>query len=467
MVKIITSNTCLRSAVIKSVLEEYNIKSQEKTLDELKYGTDVIEPPYNPFILEKLTDLSGLHDTCLNVKAEDTIFSGKRILVEGNLSDDLSDFLDTFDFDEELEAFVLDLLTYEYAVLELLRDETGTLKAINHISSLYIRMCRDKERVVQKIGSNETYFKLYKPGDTRVLNCETGIFDKDITKDNRANEIIWFNSKTAESKVYGRPQYLSEVEAILTDDAIVKYQQGHFRSNGIPNYIITITGNIESEDEDYSIDDFEKDVEAEFRNVTNSPGTAMVLTIPSADTDNKVDVKVNKIGEEKKEGSFLELSKSISDRIMRVHKVPAERLGDSDSTGMASNRTEMLLKNYSKAIGNIQKRIANLVNRTIIYNEFPEERDVKIEFVEANFEAEDVQLDRGIKLLQNGALTLGEFITNFGEPYNISMDKDDELYNARFMNNQSLDVVLNGDTPVDSEGKLNSMINDLQEDIGY
>ena len=87
--------------------------------------------------------------------------------------------------------------------------------------------------------------------------------------------------------------------------------------------------------------------------------------------------------------------------------------------------------------------------------------------MEANFEAEDVQLDRGIKLLQNGALTLGEFITNFGEPYNISMDKDDELYNARFMNNQSLDVVLNGDTPVDSEGKLNSMINDLQEDIGY
>lgn len=467
MVKIVTSNNSLRNAIIKSVLEEYDIKSKEQTRDELTYGTEVIEPPYNPFILENLTDMSGLHDTCLNVKAEDTIFSGKRIIFENELSEDLESLIDNFNFDEELESFVLDLLTYEYAVLELLRDENGTLKAINHISSLYIRMCRDKERVVQKIGANETYFKLYKPGDNRVLNCETGIFDKDITKENMANEIIWFNSKTAESKVYGKPQYLSEVEAILTDDAIVKYQQGHFKSNGIPNYIITITGNIESEDEDYTTDDFEKDLEEEFRNVTNAPGTAMVITIPSADYDNKVDVKVNKIGEEKKEGSFLELSKSISDRIMRVHKVPAERLGDSDSTGMASNRTEMLLKNYSKAIGNIQKRIANLVNRTIIYNEFPDERDVKVEFNEANFEAEDILLERGIKLLQNGAMTLGEFINSFGEPYNLTMDEEDELYNARFMNNQSLEIVLNGNTPVDSEGKLNSMINDLHNDMGY
>lgn len=467
MVKIVTSNNSLRNAIIKSVLEEYDIKSKEQTRDELTYGTEVIKPPYNPFILETLTDMSGLHDTCLNVKAEDAIFSGKRIIFENDLSEDLEALIDNFNFDEELESFVLDLLTYEYAVLELLRDENGTLKAINHISSLYIRMCRDKERVVQKIGSNETYFKLYKPGDNRVLNCETGIFDKDITKETMANEIIWFNSKTAESKVYGKPQYLSEVEAILTDDAIVKYQQGHFKSNGIPNYIITITGNIESEDEDYTTDDFEKDLEEEFRNVTNSPGTAMVITIPSADTDNKVDVKVNKIGEEKKEGSFLELSKSISDRIMRVHKVPAERLGDSATTGMASNRTEMLLKNYSKAISNIQKRIANLVNRTIIYNEFPDERDVKVEFNEANFEAEDILLERGIKLLQNGAMTLGEFINSFGEPYNLTMDEEDELYNARFMNNQSLEIVLNGDTPVDSEGKLNSMINDLHNDMGY
>ena len=464
MVKIVTSNT-LRSAVIKSVLEEYNIKSKAKTKDDTTYGDEALQPPYNPFILEKLTDISGLHATCLNVKAEDTIFSGKRILVEGELSEDLKELIDTFDFDEELKSFVQDLMTYEYAVLELLRDDNGVLKAVNHISSLYIRMCRDKERAVQKIGSYKTYFKLYKPGDTRALNCENGVFDKNITKENKATEVIWFNSKTAESKVYGKPEYLSEVEAIITDDAIVKYQQGHFRSNGVPNYIITITGNIESEDEDYSIDDFEKDLEAEFRNVTNTPGTAMVLTIPSADYDNKVDVKVNKIGDEKKDGSFLELSKSISDRIMRVHKVPPERLGESKSTGMASNRTEMLLKNYSRSISNMQKRIANLVNRTIIYNEFPEERNVKIEYIEANFEAEDKQLERGIKLLQNGALTLGEFITNFGEPYNISMEKEDELYNARFMNNQSLDIVLHGDAPMDSEGKLNTLINDLQEDL--
>lgn len=463
--KIISSNT-LKTSIIKSVLEEYNIKSQEINKDELSYGSEVIEPPYDPFTLDCLVDISGLHHTCLSVKAEDTVMSGKKIISENSVPLELEELIEDYSFDEELEAFVFDLLCYGYAGLELIRDDYGELIAINRISSLYIRMCKDKERVIQKIGTYENYFKLYNPHDDRRLNRETGLFDDNITSDNLANDLIWFNSKSNESKVYGKPDYLSEVEAIVTDDAIVKYQQSHFKTNGVPNYIITITGNVESEDEEYSIDDFEKDLEEEFRNVTNEPGTAMVITIPSAEYDSRVDVNVTKIGEEKKEGSFLELSDSVGARIRRIHKVPAERLGYSESTGIASNRTEMLLKNYSRSIRNMQSRIANLVNKTIIKNEFPR-TDVTIEFIEASFDGEDVQLERGIKLLQNGAMTLGEFINRFGRAYNLSMTEDEELYNVRFMNNQSLDVVLNGDVPTDGEGKLNDLINNLGEDMGY
>ena len=323
-------------------------------------------------------------------------------------------------------------------------------------------MCKDKKRVVNKISNVTTYFKLYDPTNNDFLNKKTGNFNEDITPETMANEIIWFNTKSSESKVYGKPAYLSEVDAIVTDNAIVEYQLSHFRTHGVPNYIITISGNLE-ESENYTADDFEADLEKEFKDVTNEPGTALVLTLPTTE-DKPVDINVHKIGEEKKEGSFLELSESIGDRIRRIHRVPRERLGDSDSTGIASNRTEMLLKNYSKStVGILQKRIANLINKTIIKYEYATENH-KVEYLPCNFEEEDNLIERGIKLLQNGAMTLGEFINRFGESFELHMEETDEYYNARFMNNQNLDTILYGNDAMNTDERLETIISSMEED---
>lgn len=463
MVKIVT-NQFLKDAVIKSVLNEYDVKSQELSEEDMQYGDEVINPPFNPFQLDKLRDISGLHDICITVKCEDAIFSGKKIISKEGMEIpvELEEFLNDFQFDEECESFLNDLETYGFAGLEILR-EGPVIKSVNHIHSLYLRMCRDKKRVVQKISNQKSYFKLYDPSNTQRLNKNTGIFEQDINRDTLANELLWFNGKSNESKVYGKPKYLSELDAILTDNAIIEYQQGHFKSKGIPNYVITVTGSIE-EKEDYTMDDFERDLEQEFSTVTNEPGTALVLCVPS-DGDAPINVNVHKIGEEIKEGSFLALAESVADRIYRIHRVPRERLGESKSSGIASNRTEMLLKNYSKStVGNIQKRMANYINKTIIKYEFASD-DHKVEYLPCNFDEEDKVLERGIKLLQNGAMRLGEFINRFGESFELHMDENDEYYNARFMNNQSLDSVLYGDDPVDAEGKLENLINDLDEDL--
>ncbi len=463
MVKIVT-NQFLKDAVIKSVLNEYDVKSQELSEEDMQYGDEVINPPFNPFQLDKLRDISGLHDICITVKCEDAIFSGKKIISKEGMEIpvELEEFLNDFQFDEECESFLNDLETYGFAGLEILR-EGPVIKSVNHIPSLYLRMCHDKKRVVQKISNQKSYFKLYDPSNTQRLNKNTGIFEQDINRDTLANELLWFNGKSNESKVYGKPKYLSELDAILTDNAIIEYQQGHFKSKGIPNYVITVTGSIE-EKEDYSMDDFERDLEQEFSTVTNEPGTALVLCVPS-DGEAPINVNVHKIGEEKKEGSFLALAESVADRIYRIHRVPRERLGESKSSGIASNRTEMLLKNYSKStVGNIQKRMANYINKTIIKYEF-DSNDHKLEYLPCNFDEEDKLLERGIKLLQNGAMKLGEFINRFGESFELHMDENDEYYNTRFMNNQSLDTVLYGDDPVDAEGKLENLINDLDEDL--
>ena len=464
MVVVVSSKT-LHDDVIKSVLNEYEIKSKEISKEDFNYAGEVIEPPYHPIRLKTLRESSGLHDICIRTKCEDAVYSGKKIVsTEGvEIPEPLQDFIDDFLTDEECESFLEDLETYAFAGIEILRDGVK-FKQINHIPSLYLRMCKDKKRVMQKIGTHTVYFKLYDKKNPRNLNKNTGLWDEDITEETRANEIIWFNTKSDESKVYGEPAYLSEVDAILTDNAICEYQLGHFKAKGIPNYVITITGSIE-EREDYTMDDFEEDLEEEFSEVTNEPGTALVMCIPS-DGDNPIQVNVHKIGEEMKEGSFLELSESNADRIYRIHKVPRERLGDGKATGIASNRTEMLLKTYSKStVGRLQKMMASYINKTIIKYEF-DTNDHKLEYLPPNFDEEDNLLDRGIKLLQNGAMTLGEFINRFGEQFDLHMDNDDEYYTARFMNNQSLDTVLYGDDPVNLEEKLQDMINGLEEEMG-
>lgn len=463
MVLVVSSNT-LQDSIIKSVLNEYEIKSQEISPEDFDYNGEVLEPPYDVTVLKTLRESSGLHDICIRTKCEDAIYSGKKIVSKNgqDIPPELEEFLENFLTDEECESFLNDLETYAFAGLEILRDDTLQFKGINHVPSLYLRMCEDKDKVIQKIGTHYTYFKVYDPDNKNNLNKVTGRWNENIDSDTVANELLWFNSKSDQSRVYGEPAYLSEVDAILTDNAIVEYQLGHFKSKGVPNYIITITGNID-ETEDYTTEDFEDDLKKEFGEITNEPGTALVLCIPS--TENNLQVNVHKIGEEMKEGSFLELSESNADRIYRIHKVPRERLGEGKSSGIASNRTEMLLKTYSKStVGKLQKRMASYINNTIIKYEF-ESNDHKLQYLPANFDEEEALLDRGLKLLQNGAMTLGEFINRFGEPFELHMDENDELFNVRFMNNQELKNVIFGDNAPNTEEQLQDMINNLQEEM--
>ena len=51
-----------------------------------------------------------------------------------------------------------------------------------------------------------------------------------------------------------------------------------------------------------------------------------------------------------------------------------------------------------------------------------------------------------------------------GEQFELHMDEDDEYYNARFMNNQSLDTILYGNDPVNLDEKLTKMIEDMEEE---
>ena len=61
-------------------------------------------------------------------------------------------------------------------------------------------------------------------------------------------------------------------------------------------------------------------------------------------------------------------------------------------------------------------------------------------------------------------MTLGEFINRFGESFELHMEETDEYYNARFMNNQSLDNILYGNDAMNTDERLETIISSMEED---
>lgn len=433
-------------SILKAVQDEYDTQSKSISPDDTKFTAEIIEPYYDPFTLMSLRDISDVHDSCIQAKAEDITLSGHTLDYETELPTEIANFFEDYSFDENMKTFMEDLKTFGFACLELLKDSKDNYRAIKHLSSLYVRPCSNKEMIVQKIGTDEVFFKLYKKNDNRKIDLKNGKFEdkyhmKNIPKELVANEVLWFKTYNPYSDWYGRPDYISAVDSIFTDGYITKYHQGYFKAKGVPNYIITVTGNLDTEDDNG--ESFEESMEQEFKDITNEPGTAMVFVLPSQ--DNNISVNVNKIGDEKKEGSFLELEENTQKRILSKHKVPAERIGLGTSDGMASNRTQWLFKIYSRTtISNEQKSLANLITTKFLKG-FLDTPLVKFLYNQANFDDDNALLEAGIKKLQNGGLTLGEFINKYCAEDGVTMDETDPYYDVRLINNQSLDSVIFAD----------------------
>ncbi len=390
---------------------------------------DIIEPPFDPEALKTLRYSSIYHRKCLKAKAVDVTMSGWQIQTDNEGTSQNQSKLKTlfkdYSFETTFQKALEDYGTYGYAALELLQSSKGEMGGFKHIRSNTIRICKDGLRAVQQVSTQTIYFKIAGTGEDQDLNYKTGAWmTPESSPEDKATLIIWIGDSSPDSDYYGEPDYISALLTILSDEYLREFNNNSFITNGIPNYLITIAGDFDTEaDEDGNT--FEESIEEQILDLQNKPGTAVVFTIPSNNPENKIDIQVTKISEEQQEASFESFRQSNRDEILAAHEVPPGRLGIVNDGALAGSVDIERNKLYnSKTVKPLQRKIENLIN-TIIIEEIMEITDCYFEYKTLDTRDIPSELEIALKLYNTGAMKPIELREQFGDIFNLAIDVDE------------------------------------------
>ena len=396
--------------MIRKELSKEDIINDKVIPETVDSQNEIIEPTIDNASLKALRNSSIYHRKCLKAVAEDVTKNGwepQEITdnpTEAN-RERLTLLFDDYNNNEALFNVMLDFRTYTHAAYEILRDPLGEIKGFKHIRANTVRMCKGGEKAIQQVGSTKVYFKVYGKRIDEDLHYKTGQWGQtdSIMEENKATEIVWINSTGPDSDYYHEPEYLPAVTTIISDDYLRQYNQNNFRTNGVANYLITITGDFEETVDEETGLTFEESMEEAFQEAGNAPGTAVVFTIKSSGQEAGMDISVTKISDELKEASFEQFRQSNRDEILAAHEVPPGRLGISKDGALGGAVDMERNKQYNnRVVKPLQAMFDNILNKMIL-------EDMEIPDYQHKYKALDIrdvasEFDIGLKAVDKGAM---------------------------------------------------------------
>lgn len=321
--------------IFRSVLRDDIIPGRVLSSDVDSYS-NVIEPIFDNNALKELRYCSIFHTKCLKAKATDVTRNGWIAVAKTDNAKKanktlLEDLFNDYNTVEALYRVMLDYYTYTHAAMEILVNKKGEFKGFKHIRALTIKIMKDGDCAVQRIGSQTVYYKICGTSREEDLNYKTGTWGKSHPTD-CATEIIWLNSHSSDSDYYHEPDYLPTITTILSEEYLREYNNNGFITNGVPNYLITIIGDFDEEQDPDSGKTFYDDLEDGFKSLQNTPGTAIVIPIKTTDPSANIKLNMEKISDELKEASFQNLRESNMNEILATHEIPPQRIGSTHQT---------------------------------------------------------------------------------------------------------------------------------------
>jgi len=401
--------------MIKKAVQEPGDLLRSTVLQEtVDTNTNIIQSPIDNSGLKELRNSSIYHMKSLKAVAMDVTMSG---WTPRSTSDNppeaskerLEMVFNDYDNNQALYNVLLDFRTYTHAAFEIIRNQNNEIRGFKHIRANTIRMCTGGEHAVQQVGSKTQYFKIYGCRPDEDLHGTTGAWGQKgaIMPENIATEIVWLNNTSPNSDYYHEPEYLPAVTTIISDDYLRQYNQNNFRTNGVANYLITITGDFTEEVDEETGLTFEESMEAAFQEAGNAPGTAVVFTIRSAGQEAGMQINVTKISEELKEASFEKFRQSNMEEILAAHEVPPGRLGISKDGALGGAVDIERNRQYNnRVIKPLQAMMDNVLNK-IIGNEEPLGMgitDYQHEYKSLDIRDLNSEFAIGLQAVQNGAM---------------------------------------------------------------
>jgi PBSX family phage portal protein len=339
---IVGEKTGVRAAIITSegrivtedILKQYQITPPEsRQVDDMKWKAPILEPPYDLLKLMSWMNVNVIHSSCIRVKIQDTVGigyhlepseenEGDKIVTEAEEDDEYNSLLNFFKKVNDKESFTMVLkksfLDWEgcgNSYLEVSRDMGDKINGLYHVNATTVRWCKDKQRLIQRVGQEFVYFKLF--GDERILNRKTGNFVQGLSKpEDAANEIIPMNIYSWMSSVYGLPEWLPALYPMFGDMKETEYNIDFFINYGVPAYAVIFEG--------VTMDPSVNEEITKYFETTlkGSNHKTLCMSTPKGGT-----IKFERLSVEQKEASFRIYKKDNRQDILASHRVPPYRVG--------------------------------------------------------------------------------------------------------------------------------------------
>ena len=446
---------------------EVDIDGSKQIVDDLfKNGQQILNPKYNPWDLVQLLDLYTYHASCVEAVSVDCSGVSYDLKPVENIEPIEAEkirfktFLEACSpsINSQLQRVTYDRRSIGYAALELIRDTTSDSepKKLKHIPAQTLRRHADKKRVLHITpAGKKVWFVIYGKnyddnGQLCDVHADTGEFYpyNSLSPSERANELLWTMEYAPGTDYYGRPPIVSCLGSIKGDIGAVKYNNSFFENYGMPKFAITVTGDFADYDVDPSDPEYDitqtlrYKIGQQIKEVIKNPHSAICITIPSEGEEGNVELKITPLSVQAEEGHFRMYRKDTRDEVIHAHHVDPSRLGIIESGTLNGTNSQRTMDSYKYGtIAPIKAELEDLIN--IIGND--------LQITSWKFNIEDVapidytkDLALAEFLFQRGAMTIKDLIDNFGNKFGLTIEDEDDYYlNARYINNQPLELIWN------------------------
>jgi PBSX family phage portal protein len=330
--------------------------------DALGAGMALLEPPYNPAILQNLCSQNNTLGPCIDAMETNIDATGYIIEREdgttpekdpgsGKLKEFFDEVFPGLSFKALRRKVRRDLEQTGNGYIEVLRNVEGQVMFLRYVPARTVRVMRldapivvekkvvrdgqeitvptliRERRFAQMIGAIWIYFREF--GSFRHLNYETGWWDSDtqptpITK--RATEIIHLKVHDHYYTPYGLPRWEGAIPSVLGSRKAEEFNLEFFDTGGLPPALITIAGGSMGEEAKKSLDD-------QFNSKNRSKHRVAVLetqsTSGSLDSAGKVDIQVHAFGSDRQgDGLFLKYDDASHVKTRRHFRLPPLFVGE-------------------------------------------------------------------------------------------------------------------------------------------
>lgn len=496
---VVTSEDGSYDIVNADILERYSIKaevdeegSKQLKTDGWEYDDTLLEPLYDPQQLCELLEINTYHENCVDVVARDSAGVSYDIVpVTGENEKQINktqitDFLDNIEpgINELLYRMNYDRRATGYGALEIIREGKSKSRPVNlsHISSYTLRRTSDGKRVKQRVGTKTVWFVIYgknydDEGNLCDVHADTGEFYpyNSLSRENRANELLWTMEYTTKSKYYGLPKIVGAIPAISNDISRARYNTSFFKNYGMPSFAVLVSGDFVDYEESEFLEDGTRNpnydvtktlkwkISKQLKQAIKNPHSAVTILVPSEGEEGNVEIELKPLSVETKEASFRLFRQDNRDEVIHAHRVPPYKVGINETGSLGGTNIQEATTNYKNDVV-LPIRFNNeyLINK-LVKNEF-NINNWKFKIIE--HDSRDYSKDIAIikELFLMAAITPRQIIENIGDRFGLTAS-DNPFLDEYYLNNVPLDSIWNGgNVPLEAETVLDSLEKDLMND---